>query len=306
MRHYQNIRINKISWLKINDLQGGVINNLYYPESIEEFIDIVRFCHNNNQKYYVFGHTSNSYFLPSFSPNVVISVIELKGFTETYNSITVECGMHTKVLARMMVENGYVGFEGLVDLPGTVSGAVYGNAGCYGCLISDRLVSVRILTSSGEILDYTKDRLGFQERSSSLKNGQIQGTILTVTFEKVNGDKEESRRKAVYAHKHRLMTQPGPVNNLGSIFKNSTPTRYGNWIRRIGKYSAKFLRLPENDHKILKLKLLLCGYPALAKYLFDLNRFIWTDDNAHKAFDDYLNLRNKLYKHNDFEIEVFK
>lgn len=214
--------------------------------------------------------------------------------------------MHSKKLAKMMVDRGCQGFEGLINLPGTVSGAIYGNAGCYGCLMSDRMITAKVLLSSGDIVDLSKDELGFRERTSKLKEGIIIGTILTVEFEKIKGDACELKRKAQYAHEDRLKTQPGPANNLGSIFKKDELTIYGNWIRRIGRYTAKLLRIPENSHSILKFKLFLLGYFYLEKYLFDMNRFIWKDENAHKAFYKYLKLRKILYKHNELEIEIFK
>lgn len=269
-------------------------------------IEIVRYCQKNNREYYVFGHTSNSYFLPSFSPDVVISVLKLKGFTETAELITVECGMPTKTLAKFMVERGYIGFEGLIDLPGTVSGGIYGNAGCFGCLISDHLVSVRLLNFTGEIIEYSRDQLNFQNRTSTLKEGHIKGTILSASFNKIEGNKDQLKQKAQLNHENRLATQPEPVNNLGSVFKPDVLTPFGNWIRRIGKYSAKILRLKEDNHKILKLKLFLSGYIHLEKYLFDMNRFIWADKNAHMAFEEFLKLRKKLFKNNNFEIELFK
>ena len=306
MRHFRNIPTKNISWLNIkSDNRGGVISDLYYPEDIEELKQVVLQCQKEHRKYYVFGHTSNSYLLPCFSPEVVISVLYLRRYNETDKTITVECGMHSKVLAKMMVDKGYEGFEGLVDLPGTISGAIYGNAGCYGCLMSDHMISAKVLLHSGVVVDFSKDELGLKQRTSKLKDGIIKGTILTVEFEKIKGDVCELKRKAQHAHENRLKTQPGPANNLGSIFKTDELTTYGNWIRRIGRYMAKFLRISENSHSILKLKLFLSGYPSLEKYLFDMNRFIWKDKNAHKAFDEYLKLRKKLYKHNKYEIEIF-
>lgn len=307
MKHFRSIPTNKISWLNIKSQKsGGVISDLYYPEDIEELKQIVIQCQKEHRKYYVFGHTSNSYLLPSFSPDVVISVLYLKGYNETDKTITVECGMHSKVFAKMMVDKGCQGFEGLINLPGTVSGAIYGNAGCYGCLMSDRMISAKVLLSSGDIVELSKNELGFEERTSKLKEGIISGTILTVKFEKIKGDVNELKRKAKYAHENRLKTQPGPANNLGSIFTKDELTTYGNWIRRIGRYIAKLLQISENSHSILKLKLFLSGYPSLEKYLFDMNRFMWKDENAHKAFNKYLKLRKILYKHNKLEIEIFE
>lgn len=306
MKHFSNIFVQKISWLNIKELdQGGVISDLYYPESIDELVEIVLQCQKYRRKFYVLGHTSNCYFLPSFSPDAVISILYLRGFSEDKNTISVECGMHSKVLAKMMVEKGYEGFEGLIDLPGTVSGAIYGNAGCYGCLMSNRLISVKVLTPSGDIVDYSKEEFGFKDRSSKMKEGFIKGTIISAKFEKIKGDIEVLNQKAQFAHEDRLENQPGPANNLGSIFKKDEPTLLNIWIERIVKITCKILCISDK-HLVLKLKLFLAGYPKLEKYLYDYNRFIWVDSNAYKAFEKYLDLRKKLYKHNDFEIEIFK
>ena len=285
--------------------RGGIINDLYYPESISELVEIVRECQSSRRDYYVFGHTSNSYFLPGFSPDVVILILYLKGYYETDDTITTECGMHTKTLAKLMVDEGCSGFEGLIDLPGTVSGAVYGNSGCYGCLISDRLISVQVLTPEGNIVDYQKENLGFSNRSSFFKEKVLRGTILTIVFAKVHGNINEIRQKSIIAHKDRICNQPGPSNNLGSIFKKDELTPKGKWICRICRFTAKIFHKSEYDHSIFKLKLLLAGYPHLEKYLFDLNRFMWVDINSHNAFNDYLQLRKVMYKNNNFEIEIF-
>lgn len=307
MKHFRKVNTNKISWLNIkdNDFLGGEINDLYYPESISELVEIVRECQSTGREYYVFGHTSNSYFLPSFSPDVVIITLYLKGYYETADTITVECGMHTKVLAKLMIDEGCSGFEGLIDLPGTVSGAVYGNSGCYDCLISDRLISVQVLTPEGNIVNYQKENLGFSNRSSFFKEKIIRGIILTIVFAKILGNVDEIRQKAVIAHEDRIQTQPGPTNNLGSIFKKDELTTKGKWICRICRFAAKILHMSEHDHFILKLKLLLAGYPHLEKYLFDTNRFMWVDNNSRNAFNVYLQFRKVMYKYNEFEIEIY-
>jgi len=129
---------------------------------------------------------------------------------------------------------------------------------------------------------------------------------LTVTFEKVKGYINMIQEKAKNVHIGRLKTQPEPTNNLGSIFKRDEATTLGMWISRIGRLVSILFHIPSNNRSILKLKLFLLGYKELGKYLFDLNRFIWIDSNAHKAFNQYLLLRKKLYKNNEFEIEIFK
>ena len=48
-----------------------------------------------------------------------------------------------------MIKAGYVGFEGLTDLPGTIAGAVYGNSGCRHCSINELVTDIELLTDDG-------------------------------------------------------------------------------------------------------------------------------------------------------------
>ena len=105
-----------------------------------------------------------------FSKDVVISVLHLRGFVETDSTITVECGMHTKVLARMMVNKGSQGFEELIDLSGTVFREYMEIlVVSYGCLIQRMLIYVKVLTLSGDIVDYSKMNLDFKINHQSMK-----------------------------------------------------------------------------------------------------------------------------------------
>ena len=74
-------------------------------------------------------------------------------------------------MALTAIEAGIQGFEGLIDLPGTVAASLYGNAGCYGCSISSLLKSATILTEDGEVINAGKEWFDFTKRSSSLKRG---------------------------------------------------------------------------------------------------------------------------------------
>ena len=156
-----------------------------------------------------------------------------------------------------------------------------------------------------DMADFRKENLGFSNRSSFFKEKILKGIILTIVFAKVHGDINEIKQKSIIAHMDRMRNQPGPTNNLGSIFKRDELTAKGQWICRICRFTAKILHKSEHDHSILKFKLLLAGYPHLGKYLFDMNRFMWVDINSHNAFNDYLRLRKAMYKNNKFEIEIF-
>lgn len=117
-----------------------------------------------------------------------------------------------------MVSNGVKGFEGLIDLLDTISGGVYGNAGCFGCNISDMLVNVKVLREDGKIVVYSKQDLNFATRNSDFKRGILKGIILEVILIKEYGNRLILKDLADKNHKLRLQTQPGPKYNLGTTY----------------------------------------------------------------------------------------
>ena len=105
-----------------------------------------------------------------------------------------------------MVKRGFKGFEGLIDLPGTIGGAVVNNSGCYGSQISDLLLGAKLLLPNGVVRCLSPQELAFTIRSSSLKRGEVKGIILSVTLRLVNGDPDELMKLADKAHQDRLRT----------------------------------------------------------------------------------------------------
>ena len=164
------------------------------------------------------GHTSNIYFKNSFNIHILVQTSKLTTYTISRNQVECECGVHVRKLARNMVKLGYKGFEGLVDLPGTIGCDVVNNSGCYGCYLSNLLIAVRLLQTDGNVKILSPQELAFRFRSSALKRGEIRGVILSVTLVLAKGDLEYLKRQAEIAHHNRLITQPGPRNNLCSTY----------------------------------------------------------------------------------------
>ena len=150
------------------------------------------------------GHTSNIYFLPDYSVDVMVSTRKCKQYTLTEDVIECDCGVPVAKLARKMVDEGVKGFEGLIDLPGTVGAAVYGNASCYGCSINSLLIAFDLLKPDGTIETMYPSDLKLTKRSSSLKRHELKGIILSVKLKKEQGvavllknlaDKNHHKRK---------------------------------------------------------------------------------------------------------------
>lgn len=199
-----------------------------------------------------------------------------------------------------MIEKGYKGFAGLIDLPGTIGGAIYGNASVGNYSISKMLVSIELLNEFGHIETLKYEDLAFCSRSSILKRHEKKGVILSCNLRLEKGEIEEERKIADIIHNWRLQNQPGPLNNLGTTALLSTRSIYGLFTFSI----AKLLDLCHSSHKKDYLALKIMGVKHLSPYLFGYNRFIWKDIKAHDYFSDYLSFINKAYKNPKLEIEV--
>lgn len=146
-----------------------------------------------------------------------------------------------------MVELGVKGFEGLVDLPGTVGASIYGNAGCFGCSINQILIDVDYITPNGELVRLPKDELKIQHRSTAFKAHEIEGVIISARLICEEGDKTALKEKADKNHAIREQSQPSPANNLGSIFKESSNWSFvGKFVKALAKCYGIYLIRKKN------------------------------------------------------------
>lgn len=304
-----NIPIYDICWLNYSP-ESGIINTFYEPETKEELIDLCRSLYKEEKPFDLIGHTSNIYFLPNYSVEIMVSTRKLKDVQYKDGLIIADCGASVSKLSRQMVSEGIKGFEGLIDLPGTVAAAVYGNASCYKCSVNDLLVSLELLQEDGEIVILRPEELRLTKRSSALKRGEIKGVILSVTLRKEYGDAEMLKRLAEENHEKRLLTQPGPKDNLGSIYAMTEGYSRRSWlIRMLANLICLPVRLTSKDLSVLKkakIDAILRMYNAreLKPYVYGWNRYIWKDKNSHELFWKFHKIHQKVFNNSNFEIEI--
>lgn len=142
------------------------------------------------------------------------------------------------------------GWDGLLcctGIPGTVGGAVVGNAGAWGDQIGDHLVSIRLLRPDGERVEVGPADLAFAYRRSILQtSGDI---VLSVRLRVEPGDpgrllaKRDEILAARSARHPDLRTHPC----IGSVFRNIEPTSAAGRRQAAGWYleqaGAKSLRV---------------------------------------------------------------
>ena len=136
---------------------------------------------------------------------------------------TAESGMNLSSLARQCIAKGLAGLEWAVSVPGTVGGAVVGNAGAHGGDMNDALLSVTIWEPGQGTRIYSNEEMAYGYRDSALKRDQREGmprrTVLLAELELKPEPVDVLIARADGFTAHRKQTQPGGAS-LGSMFKN--------------------------------------------------------------------------------------
>jgi UDP-N-acetylmuramate dehydrogenase len=126
-------------------------------------------------------------------------------------------------LVRWTIMRGCAGLEAWAGTPGTVGGAIFGNAHFSGRMIGERVVAVRLARRNGSVLDVPRDEMSFGYDESRLqKTGEI---LLSADFQVGDGDAVELRRIARESLAFRKRTQPLDTPSAGCIFRNPEPGR---------------------------------------------------------------------------------
>jgi len=147
-------------------------------------------------------------------------------------TVTAESGVIFSNLANRCASKGFAGLEWAATVPGTVGGAVYGNAGAFGGDTAGDLIHAELLTENGKE-KFTAEQMGYGYRTSVLKRHEIKAVVLSVEFALKNSTKEEVTVKIQQFSAHRKATQP-PGASMGSMFKNPAGDYAGRLIESSG------------------------------------------------------------------------
>ena len=197
---------------------GGPADALALPKTPEEVAEVVRFCHEHAQPYYVLGNGSNLLVSDEGYRGIVLQLyrnfndIQVNG-----EMITVQSGAMLAAVARTAYQNGLTGLEFASGIPGTIGGAVVMNAGAYGGEMKHVLREVTVLTKEGEVLAIPAKALELGYRTSVIpKNGWI---VLGAVLQLKKGDPEQILARMEELKEQRITKQPLDLPSAGSTFK---------------------------------------------------------------------------------------
>jgi UDP-N-acetylmuramate dehydrogenase len=124
-------------------------------------------------------------------------------------------------LVRWTITHAVAGIEEWAGTPGTVGGAIYGNAHFGGRLISELVSSVRLATREARVVEVPTGEMGFgYDRSRLQTTGEV---LLSATFIVGPGDTVQLRERARQSLAYRKRTQPLHMPSAGCVFQNPMP-----------------------------------------------------------------------------------
>jgi UDP-N-acetylmuramate dehydrogenase len=157
--------------------------------------------------------------------------IEPAGEDGEYAYLSVDSGTALQRLVMHSREQGYAGVEGLAGIPGTVGGAIWGNAGSFGYEIKDVLVSVDMMGAEGRIQKVRAEDIGFGYR----KSGILPTDLLLRAEIKLRKDKrDEVSARVENFLKAKREKQPIWESSAGCVFKNPEGLPAGKLIDEAG------------------------------------------------------------------------
>ena len=149
-----------------------------------------------------------------------------------------ESGTSLAQFSRQLGFRGLTGFEWASAIPGTVGGAVYGNAGAFGKDVSCNLISLELMVPGAGKQTWLCEKMQYSYRSSILKREFQTSVILSAIFGFEKGDMQTIKARMDEYRQKRIQTQPsGP--SMGSIFRNPPENKAGYLIEQVGLKGKK-------------------------------------------------------------------
>jgi len=212
---------------------GGTARYFAETHSRADLLEALAFAKEKNLPFFILGWGSNVLFADGEYPGLVIS--NLWGTVDWNGTLgRADSGAILPMLVADTAKYGFAGLENLAGIPGTVGGAVRGNAGTPEGTFGDRVTSVEVW-ADGKIRKITKSKCKFGYRTSRFKKNQE--VILSVEFalEKTSADLAKIIQSTL---SRRLQKQPTGFS-CGSFFQNPENDSAGRLIESCGLKNKK-------------------------------------------------------------------
>ena len=183
---------------------------------------------------YIIGGGSNIVAADGAVPGVVLSTRGWDGASWENNCVSVKAGCPLSKLAKEAEERGLGGLEFAVGIPGTVGGALSGNAGAGGKGVCDLLTELTTIEPDGSIKKWNRDEFSYSYRHFSLAGKGCEGRF----FVECRLELSPKPKEEIAAERERFMglraSQPANERSAGCSFKNPPGDSAGRMLDKCG------------------------------------------------------------------------
>jgi len=205
---------------------GGPAELFLTVTSADQLLTAAEMAYNAGVSYFVLGGGSNILVADSgISGLVIMNRARKVSFRHSGAGVvcTVESGMNLSSLARQCISRGLGGLEWAVGIPGTVGGAVVGNAGAHGSDIDGQFLAATVWEPGFGLRVYNREDMKYGYRDSVLKRdpnlGRARRVVLSAELRLKPEPVDILSARAEGFNAHRKERQPGGAST-GSMFKN--------------------------------------------------------------------------------------
>jgi UDP-N-acetylmuramate dehydrogenase len=211
----KNVSLKDYSTFKI----GGAAKYFFEANNKEEIIKVITTAKKLHLPFFILGGGSNILF-PDKPFNGLVIKINNQEIEFKKNIVLVGAGITLSNLLSQLVKNNLSGLEWAIGIPGTLGGAIHGNAGAFSKSIQNIVKNVEILDTKDQkikMLSLKQCRFGYKE-SIFKKNKNL--VILSAELGCKKGNATEMKKEMLDMNKRRKISQPIEFPSVGCVFKN--------------------------------------------------------------------------------------
>jgi UDP-N-acetylmuramate dehydrogenase len=233
MQIQKNIKLAPYTTLKI----GGLADYFAIAKSQKDLIGALNWAKSKKIPYYILGNGSNVLISDQGFRGLVVKY-QVSSIKYQANIVIADAGTPMSLLAKETAKHGLAGLEFGIGIPGTIGGAIYGNAGAFGREIGDVVKAVRVLqpnklqdldtasapssrldTRGSRVQILLSNKCMFSYRDSIFKKHK-DWIILSAELKLKKDDTQRCQKRIKEMLKDKVSHQPMGEKSAGSIFKN--------------------------------------------------------------------------------------
>lgn len=198
---------------------GGPAKYFYIAKRKEDLIGAIKVAKKLKLPFIVLGEGSNVLFSDRGYKGLVIK-FQARSSKFQNSNVYVEAGVKLNELVESAAKGSLTGLGWAAGIPGTVGGAVRGNAGAFGSVIADAIKRVEVFDAKTlRVKNLSRKDCKFSSKDTVFKHRKNL-IILSVVFKLKKGNKKEIQRKINEYLNYRRKNHPLDFPSAGCVFKN--------------------------------------------------------------------------------------